>query len=312
MTPAEKNAPRYFDEASVRSVLEWDSLVDAMEAALQDFSSGNVLQPVRTILTLEEGQRYLGVMPAVAQGAMGLKLVSFYPANAGSGVATHHAMIVLMRPDTGEPLAAMDGTLITEMRTAAVSAAATRRLASHDARVLALIGSGVQAGAHLAALRRVRNFDEVRVWSPTAEHARRFAAAHGAIATGDARAAVNGADVIVTATNAQEPVLRGSWVKPGAHVNAIGAARPNWRELDDALMASAALVVDSREAALKESGDVIMSRAAIYAEAGEVFSGAKALPAAGRTTVFKSLGLAVEDVAAAKLVHDRLARAGQR
>jgi len=298
--------PRYIDAASVRAVLEWVPLIDAMEAALRDFSSGKVLQPVRTVLTIEEGQRYLGVMPAVAEGAMGLKLVSFYPANAGSGVPTHHAIIVLMGLDTGEPLATMDGTLVTEMRTAAVSAAVTRRLARSDARVLALVGSGVQAGAHLAALKRVRQFEEVRVWSRTPEHAQRFAAERGAIAKQDARGAVEGADVIVTATNAQEPVLRGAWVKPGAHVNAIGAARPNWRELDDELMTSCALVVDSREAALKESGDVILSGAPFYAEAGELFNGAKPSPA-GRTTVFKSLGLAVEDIAAARLVCERLA-----
>ena len=302
---------RYFGQDSVRAVLEWDPLIDAMEAALLDFSSGRVLQPLRTMLTVEEGQRYLGVMPAVAEHAMGLKLVSFYPANAEKGVPTHHAMIVLMRPDTGEPLAAMDGALITEMRTAAVSAAVTRRLAASDARVLALIGSGVQARAHLAALSRVRTFDDVRVWSRTPDHARRFAAEQGATAMKDVRAAVEGADVIVTATNAQEPVLRGAWVKRGAHVNAVGAARPNWRELDDDLMTSSALIVNSREAALKESGDVILSRAAIYAEAGEVFSGAKARPPAGRTTVFKSLGLAVEDIAAATLVHARLAHAHQ-
>ena len=299
---------RYLDAESVRAVLEWDPLIDAMEAALGDFSSGKVLQPVRTMLTVEEGQRYLGVMPAVAEDAMGLKLVSFYPANAEKGVPTHHAVIVLMRPDTGEPMAAMDGTLITEMRTAAVSAAVTRRLAPRDARVLALIGSGVQAGAHLAALSRVRTFSDVRVWSRTPDHARRFAVEHGATAMQDARDAVEDADVIVTATNAQEPVLRGAWVKPGAHVNAVGAARPSWRELDDDLMTSSSLIVDSREAALRESGDVILSHAAIYAEAGEVFSGAKARPPAGRKTVFKSLGLAVEDIAAATFVYDRFAQ----
>jgi ornithine cyclodeaminase/alanine dehydrogenase-like protein (mu-crystallin family) len=304
---AEKSVTRYLDDESVRAVLEWDPLIDAMEAALGEFSSGKILQPVRNVLTIEEGQRYLGVMPAVAEGAMGLKLVSFYPANAGKGVATHHAMIVLMRPDTGEPLAAMDGTLITEMRTAAVSAAVTRQLARPDARILALVGGGVQAGAHLAALKRVRKFEETRVWSRTPERARRFAAEHGATVAKDVRSAVEGADVIVTATNAQEPVLRGAWVKRGAHVNAVGAALPNWRELDDDLMTSSALIVDSREAALKESGDVILSGAAIYAEAGELFTGARARPPAGRTTVFKSLGLAVEDIAAARLVYDRIA-----
>ena len=158
---------RYLDEASVRAVLGWEPLIAAMEAALAAFSCGRVLQPVRTMLTIEEGRRYLGIMPAVAEAEMGLKLVSFYPGNADTGIPTHFAMILLCRSDTGEPLAVIDGRLITEMRTAAVSAAVTGRLAAPESRVLAVIGSGVQARAHLTALSRVRSFAEVRVWSPT-------------------------------------------------------------------------------------------------------------------------------------------------
>lgn len=292
------------DEAGVRAALDWDSLIATMRTALAEFSQGRVLQPVRTMLTIEEGQRYLGIMPAVAERAMGLKLVSFYPRNAGTDVPTHMAMILLFRPETGEPLAVMDGRLITEMRTAAVSAAATDRLAAPDSRVLALLGSGVQAAAHLEALGRVRRFEEVRVWSRTPEHARRFAERHGATAT-DAEAAVRGADVVVTATASLQPVLRGAWLKPGAHVNAVGAPRPTWRELDDAAMANV-LVVDSREAVLKESGDVILSGAPIHAELGELLAGLRDAPA-GETTVFKSVGLAVEDLAAAQLVYERAA-----
>ena len=291
----------HLDETDVRAVLRWDELIAAMEAALAAFSRGRVLQPVRNMLTIEEGKRYLGIMPAVSDHAMGLKLVSFYPANAGTGVPTHMAMILLFRPDTGEPLAVMDGRLITEMRTAAVSAAVTRRLASPDSRILALLGSGVQAKAHLEALARVRDFDEVRVWSKTPEHAKRFAREHNARAM-DAESAVRGADVVVTATAAREPVLKGAWLKPGAHVNAVGAPRPTWRELDDAAMASL-LVVDSREAVLKESGDVILSKAPIHAEVGEIFDGSKQVPAS-ETTVFKSVGIAAEDIAAARLVYD--------
>ena len=291
----------HLDEADVRAVLRWDELIAAMEAALAAFSRGSVLQPVRNMLTIEEGKRYLGIMPAVSDHAMGLKLVSFYPANAETGVPTHMAMILLFRPDTGEPLAVMDGRLITEMRTAAVSAAVTKRLASPDSRVLALLGSGVQAKAHLEALARVRDFDEVRVWSKTPEHAKRFARERNARAM-DAESAVRDADVVVTATAAREPVLKGAWLKPGAHVNAVGAPRPTWRELDDAAMANL-LVVDSREAVLKESGDVILSKAAIYAEVGEIFAGAKKVPAS-ETTVFKSVGIAAEDIAAARLVYD--------
>ena len=203
------------DEADVRAVLRWDELIAAMERALAAFSSGRVLQPVRNMLAIEDGKRYLGIMPAVTGEAMGAKLVSFYPGNAGTALPTHMATIVLLRPQTGEPLAVMDGRLITEMRTAAVSAAVTKRLASPQSRVLALLGSGVQAKAHLEALGQVCRFDEVRVWSRTPERARRFAAEHGATATADAESAVRGADVVVTATNAREPILRGAWLKPG-------------------------------------------------------------------------------------------------
>jgi ornithine cyclodeaminase/alanine dehydrogenase-like protein (mu-crystallin family) len=292
-------------EERVRELLRWERLIPAMETALAEFSLGRVLQPVRQMLTIEEGKRYLGVMPAVAADAMGAKLVSFYPGNAGSGVPTHLAMILLFRPDTGEPLAVMDGRLITEMRTAAVSAAVTKYLASPDSRVLALLGSGAQAQAHLEALSRVHDFAEIRVWSRTTSNAERFAERHGAKAMG-LEAAVRGADVVVTATNSMGPILEGAWLKTGAHVNAVGSPRPNWRELDDAAMANT-LVVDSREAVLKESGDVILSGAPIYAEAGEIFAGVKEAPATA-TTVFKSVGLAVEDIAAAKLVYDAASR----
>jgi thiomorpholine-carboxylate dehydrogenase len=294
----------HLDETVIRRVLHWDPLIAAMEAALAAFSEGRVLQPVREMLTIEEGRRYLGVMPAVAEDAMGLKLVSFYPGNAGSSLPTHMAMVLLFRTATGEPLAVMDGRLITEMRTAAVSAAATKRLAAPEAHVLALLGSGVQAEAHLAALKQVRPIDEVRVWSRTQEHAERFAAQHGAQAMAAERV-VRGADIVVTATSATAPILMGGWLKPGAHVNAVGAPRPTWRELDDAAMANI-VIVDSRDAVLKESGDVILSGAAIHAEIGEIFAGARSAPE-GATTVFKSVGLAVEDIAAARLVYDALA-----
>jgi thiomorpholine-carboxylate dehydrogenase len=289
----------HLDETAVRALLRWDDLIAAMEEALAAFSSGRVLQPVRNMLTIEEEKRYLGIMPAVTQDVMGLKVVSFFPGNAGTGIPTHMALVLLFRTDTGEPLAVMDGRLITEMRTAAVSAAVTKRLASPDSHVLALLGCGVQARAHLEALAHVRAFDEVRVWSRTPEHAQRFAREHGATAM-DRELAVRGADVVVTATNALEPILKGAWLKSGAHVNAIGSPRPAWRELDNEAMANL-LVVDSREAVLKESGDVILSGAQIYAEAGEIFAGSKP-SLASRTTVFKSVGIAVEDIAAARLV----------
>lgn len=295
----------YLDEEKIRSLLSWDELIPAMERALVDFSCGKVVQPVRNMLTIEEGKRYLGIMPAVAEDAMGAKLVSFFPGNAGTAVPTHLAMILLFRPDTGEPLAVLDGRLITEMRTAAVSAAVTQYLAAPDSRVLALLGSGVQARAHLEALGRVRRFEEIRVWSRTPAHAARFAERHGVKAM-TAEAAVRGADVIVTATASTEPILCGGWLKPGAHVNAVGAPRPNWRELDEQAMANI-VVADSRAAVRRESGDVILSNAAIYAEAGEIFGGRREAPGTA-TTIFKSVGIAIEDIAAAKLVYDAALR----
>jgi len=290
----------YFDEEAVRLRLRWDELIDAMERALAAFSRGNVIHPVRTVLTVEPHRRYLGIMPAVLGDVMGVKLVSFYPVNAGTPFPTHNATIVICDTATGQPLAAMDGRLITEMRTAAVSAAITRYLAPPDARVLTLLGSGVQARSHLEALSCVTKFSEVRVWSRNAEHAEDFAREHGIVAADSAEAAVRGADVIVTATSSHEPILEGAWLKPGAHVNAVGSSRRDWRELDAAAMANV-VVVDSREAAAAEAGDVVMANARIYAEIGEIFAGLKEAPREA-TTIFKSVGLAVEDVAAAKLV----------
>ena len=294
---------RTLSEAEVAKVLKYEQLIPAMEKALSAFSAGRVIQPVRNMLTIEEGKRFLGIMPAVAEGGMGAKLVCFFPKNAGTNIPTHLAMIMLFEPATGQPLAFLDGRLITEMRTAAVSAAVTKYLAPENTAVLALLGSGVQAHAHLRALRHVCQFKEVRVWSRTPERAQRFAALHGAKAM-DLEPAVRGADVIVTATNALEPFLKGEWLKRGAHVNAVGSPRPTWRELDDTAMHNT-LIVDSREAVLKESGDVILSKAPIFAEAGELFAGSK-MPGRSATTVFKSVGIAVEDIAAARLVYDTI------
>jgi alanine dehydrogenase len=234
---------------------------------------------------------FFAAMPAYA-GALGAKLVTFYPGNRG--IPTHHALILLFRPETGEPLAAMDGRLITEMRTAAVSAVATQLLARPDAETLAILGSGVQAGSHIEALRLVRSFTDIRIWSP--RNAETFARRHGARASRSAEDAVRGADVVVVATTARTPVLLGDWLSPGAHVNA------DWRELDDVTLRRARLYVESRESAAREAGDVIAA-GEIFAELGEVV--ARVRP--GRLdpdeiTLFKSVGVAVEDVVAADLV----------
>lgn len=289
----------FFDEAAIRRVLRYLDLIAAMEHALADFSIGKVVQPVRNILPVKEHHGFFGVMPAVYGDIMGAKLVTLYPGNAGTALPTHQGIIALLRATTGEPIAMMDGRLITEMRTAAVSAVATKHLASPNSRSLAILGSGVQARAHYAALRCVRDFDEVRVWSRNAGHARDFAAEIGGTAM-EAEAAVRGVDVVVTVTHASEPVLFGSWLKSGALVNAVGAVGTTNRELDSAAM-QGAVVVDSREAARIEAGEILLAGATVYAELGEILAGKVPKPAA-EWTVFKSLGLAVEDLAAAKLV----------
>src|SRR5204862_4117123 len=288
----------YFGEEKVRRLLRIDELIEAMRRVLGEFSAGKWKQPLRGVLAQHGG--VFGVMPASGD-SMGIKMVTFYPNNARTELPTHMAVIALFDPKTGEPLALMDGRYITEMRTAAVSAVATDALASCDAKILTLLGAGVQAHAHLEVLPHVRQFQEIRVWNHHPEKAERFAEEHG-IKAMPLEAAVRDADVVVTATSAREPILKGEWLKPGAHVNAVGASRPDWRELDDQAMRNV-VIVDSYEGARKEAGDVILSGAVPFAELGEILNGTKRVDA-GATTIFKSLGMAVEDVAAAKLVYD--------
>ncbi|MGA8301801.1 MAG: ornithine cyclodeaminase family protein, partial [Terriglobales bacterium] len=237
--------------------------------------------------------------------ALGAKLVAVCAGNAARGLHTHQALIVMLNPETGVPEAVLDGRYITEARTAAVSAVSARYLARKNARVLGILGSGVQARSHLEALRLVRQFDEVRAWSPTFEHLRRFAYETGVTAVESAEATVRGADAVVAATASASPVVCNDWVADGTHVIAVGSCVPTQRELDPELVARSRLVVDSRAAALKEAGDVLMgiaeggwTAAHIAAELGE-------LPTRDNereVTVFKSLGLAVEDVYAAHQV----------
>jgi len=286
------------DEPAVQRLLRYEELIPAVERALSDLSAGRVVQPLRSVVPVAPHRGFFGVMPAFA-GALGAKLVTFYPHN--QGIHTHHAVIILFRPETGEPLAMMDGRLITEMRTAAASAVATKWLAKKETKVLAILGSGVQAKSHLEALRQVRSFAEVRVWSP--RNAAAFAKTHVVKASATAADAVRGADVVVVATSATTPVLQGRWISPGTHINAVGATRPDWRELDDDFVAAARVYVDSREAGTKESGDVIAARE-VVGEIGEVVAGTKPRRSdAQEITLFKSCGVAVEDMAAAALVY---------
>ena len=292
----------HFDEEKVRALLSYDALIPAIRQALMDFSGGRVQQPVRTIVPVTSHGGWLGVMPAVYGTVMGAKMVTFYPGNAERQIHTHMAVIQLFRSDTGEPLATMDGRLITEMRTAAVSAVAIDHLAHPEAEVLGILGSGVQARSHVRALAGIRSFAEVRVWSRSQDHAQQFAGEIGARVT-TAEQAVSGADVVLALTSSPVPVLFGRWLSPDAMVCAIGSATPERRELDDEAMRGA-VVVESREAALKEAGDIVLARAHVTAEIGELLNGAQ-IDRGGRPVIFKSVGIAVEDIAAAKLVYDK-------
>jgi thiomorpholine-carboxylate dehydrogenase len=298
----------FLNEDQVREVLSYDALIPVIRQALMDFSAGRVVQPLRTVLPVGEHSGWFAVMPAVYGGVMGAKMVTFYPGNVTLQKHTHMAMIQLFRSDTGEPLAVMDGRLITEMRTAAVSAVAVDQLARPEAKVLGILGSGVQARSHVQALARVREFKEIRVWSRSEENARRFAEEVGARVT-TAEGAVADADVVLTLTSSLKPILQGRWLKKDAVVCAVGAVTPDRRELDDEAMRGA-VVVESREAANREPGDILLAKAEVAAEIGELLNGA-VITSKGLPVVFKSVGIAVEDIAAAKLVHQTIAgRAG--
>ena len=292
---------QFLSEDVVQSLLTYDELIPAVERALIDLSAGKIQQPVRSIVWVPQHNGAFGQMPAVDGDLIGVKLVTFFQENRN--LPTHQAIIQLFSAHTGEPLVAMDGRLITEMRTAAVSAVATRKLAREDARVLAILGSGVQARSHLLALRRVRDFPEIRVWSRTAHNAQRFADEFGLSVALTAEAAVRGADVVISVTSTREPLVRGAWIGDRALVCAVGSVGPKNRELDDAALASD-IVVESREAAMAESGDLIGAGVTVMAELGEVLAGAP-LPGRGPWTIFKSLGVGATDLAAARIVWER-------
>ncbi|MEM9357802.1 MAG: ornithine cyclodeaminase family protein [Pseudomonadota bacterium] len=291
----------FLREAEVASVLKMSELIPAMEQALVDYSGGRISQPDRQMLPVTKAGGFFGAMPAVGE-SVGVKLVNFFPGNAQLDLPTHLALILLFKPETGEPLAIMDGRLITEMRTSAVSAAVLNKIAPAKPKVLAILGAGLQAKTHIEALAEVREFEEVRVWARSSDKAKAFAEEVGATAMA-AEDAVRDADVVVTATASKEPILQGSWLKPGAVVAAVGWNSRDGRELDDDAMRNV-VIVESRSGTEKESGNIRGAQAAIFAEAGEILDGTKTIEE-GATVVFDSIGMAAEDVASAELVWKR-------
>jgi ornithine cyclodeaminase/alanine dehydrogenase-like protein (mu-crystallin family) len=308
----------WLSETDVRALLPVDDLLSAMETALAAFSGGQVVQPLRAVLDAGSGVFATMPMVAAASSAMGVKLVTVFPGNGPKGLPTHQAVIVVMDRANGAFLAVMDGRFVTEARTAAVSALSVKYLAARRG-ALAIVGSGVQAHSHFATLRHLGGFDDVRCWSPTPAHRARFAGQHPpARACDSAEEAVRGAEVVVLATSSPTPVIKRDWIGPGAHVISVGACRPHEREIDPDLLAAAKLFVDSRESALRESGDVVQairegrfSEDHIVAELGSVIAGTVRFQRADADiTVFKPLGLAVEDVMAAELAYRRALPAG--
>ena len=317
---------RLLTEQQVASLLTMPDLIAAMESALAKFSAREVLQPVRSVLTVGPTRAYFGLMPAYlpSPASLGAKLVTVFGENHKRGLPSHLATILLLDPETGALQAIMDGRYITEARTAAVSAVSTRFLANPDASTLAIIGSGVQARSHLEAYQLVRQLKQVRIWSPKPRSREQFVDDMSdhvpvpIVAAETAEAAVRGADLIVLVTSSPTPVIEDAWVSKGAHVVCVGACRPNQQEMPPALVARSRLYVDSKAAALLESGDVVMNIAAklfdeshIRGELGELVLGRVAGRAsADDVTVFKSLGMAVEDVVAADLVFRRASESG--
>jgi ornithine cyclodeaminase/alanine dehydrogenase-like protein (mu-crystallin family) len=297
----------YIPEDQVRAALTYEALIPAICQALIDYSTGKVEQPLRQVLRVKDTSGnptgWFAVMPVISGEYMAVKTVTFYLGNANltRHLHTHLATIELLDRATGEPLAVMDGRLITEMRTAAVSAVAAQALAP-NAQTLGILGSGVQARAHIQALRQInpafRIPGSIQIWSRNRGKSAALAAETGAIAASIEEAAAS--DAVVTVTSSTEPVLQGKWLSPNSLVVAVGAVGPQLRELDDEVM-QGTLIAESRQGSENESGDVILSNSKVHAEIGEILAGiAPPIPPGRR--VFKSLGMAIEDLTGAVLV----------
>lgn len=311
------------NQTEVSQWLPMQECIEVMAAAFKMLASGNTILPLRPIMWLPEHVGALAMMPAYLKdiNALGLKMLTLFPSNHGTAYDSHQGAVLLCEATHGCLLAIMDATAITAIRTAAVSGLATKLLALEDASELAILGAGTQARTHLEAMLLVRKITRVRVWSRSAEHAREFAERESrrypikieAVAT--VQEAIADADIICTTTAAKEPIALGEWICPGAHINAVGACTPITRELDTNAVLKAHLIVDRRESALNEAGDFIIPQkegalddSHIRGELGEILLGQiPGRTAAEQITLFKSLGLAIEDLAAAQHIYVKMA-----
>jgi ornithine cyclodeaminase len=310
--------------ADVSRLLTMEACIGVMHDVLGALARGEALQPLRTVLRLPRDRGVFAVMPAQVSrpDAFGVKVITVFPGNEGTRYDSHQGAVLLFEPGHGTLAAIIDAAALTAIRTAAVSGVATHLLARRDAGDLALLGTGVQARTHLEAMRTVRTVRRVRAWSRHEAHRRAFAEWAGqrygieVETPGSARETVEGADLICTVTASRVPVLRGAWISPGAHVNAVGASLADARELDTEAVVRARLFVDRRESALNEAGDFLIPRAEgaisdehLRGELGDLLVGRLiGREDEAQVTLFKSLGLAVEDVAAAHVVHHEAER----
>lgn len=312
--------------ADVKRALSMSDCIAAVDRAMRALSSGGADVPLRTVMKLPGGRNFFGVMPGYLAEPRGLgtKIITIFPDNAKLGLSSHVGLVLLFDSEIGFPLAVMDAGEITAIRTAAASAVATRALARHDASHLAILGTGEQAITHLEAMSKVRSLRTVRVWGRSPEKAATFAQEQGSrlglkVETAPtAEAAVSGADIICTVTSSREPILNGAWLQKGAHVNLVGSSQLINREADDDVVALSRFFVDSRVSARAEAGELkhaieagLVSDSHVLGEIGEVLNDA----VAGRTshhdiTVYKSLGVAAQDMAAARVIYDRAVRDG--
>ena len=306
-------------EKEVQSLAEVQELIPALERAHIQYSTGKAVMPVRLVVPLPQIEGRITSMPGYLneEKALGMKVVTFFPNNLKQNLPQILATVMLFSADTGKMMAAMDGNYITAIRTACVSAMATKALANPESRVLGVLGAGVQARAHIGALTQIRKISQIKVYDIFEASARRLQETLQKEigvkidVVQSAREAVQDADLLVTVTTANEPIVRADWLKPGMHINAVGSHRPDLREIDGATLAAAKIVVDSREAIMAECGDILLAiqekaitANSIHAEIGEVLAGKKAgRSRADEITLYKAVGIAVQDVATAHLIY---------
>jgi alanine dehydrogenase len=308
-------------EEQIRSLIDVEELISALERAHIQYSTGKAVMPVRLVVPLPQIHGRITSMPGylMEDKALGMKVVTYFQNNPKQNLPAILATVMLFSAATGKIIAVMDGSYITAIRTACASAMATRVLANPETPVLGILGAGVQARAHIEALCRVRKLKKIKLYSPSgtsAANIKRELEPTVGVAIDVAKSAekaVRNSDLLVTATTAQQPILKSEWLKPGAHINAVGSHRPDSREIDSPTVARSNLVVDSREAIMAECGDVLLAikeksitEKHIHAEIGEVLAGAKpGRSSASEVTLYKSVGIAIQDVATAQLVYHK-------